>query len=65
MAEPLAMNKNGRDVAVLISWAQYERLNAIEDAWWALRAMATEEGGYLGPEKSMEALMSLLHEREK
>jgi antitoxin Phd len=32
MAEPLAVNRNGRSVAVLMSWAQYERLNAIEDA---------------------------------
>ncbi len=65
MAEPLAVNRNGRNVAVLISWAQYERLNAIEDAWWAMRAMAAEKGGYLGPEDSMDALMSLLHEHEK
>jgi antitoxin Phd len=65
MAEPLAVNKNGRNVAVLISWAQYERLNAIEDAWWALRAMAAEKGGYLGPGKSMDALTSLLHEHEE
>lgn len=65
MAEPLVVNKNGRNVAVLISWAQYERLNAIEDAWWVLRAMAAEKGGYLGPEKSMDALMSLLHQHEK
>ncbi len=65
LAEPLAVNRNGRNVAVLISWAQYERLNAIEDAWWAMRATAAEKGGYLGPEESMDALMSLLHEHEK
>jgi hypothetical protein len=51
--------------AVLMSWAQYERLNAIEDAWWAMRAMVAEKGGYLGPEQSIDALMSLLNEHEK
>src|SRR5271163_2457611 len=62
-SEPVAVNRNGRNVAVLISWAEYERLSALEDAWWAARAEAAEaEGGYLGPEKSVEALLSLLHE---
>jgi antitoxin Phd len=65
MTEPVAVNRNGRKVAVFMSWAQYERLNEIEDAWWAMRAMAAEKGGYLGPEESMDALMSLLHEHGK
>jgi hypothetical protein len=30
-----------------------------------MRAMAAEKGRYLGPEESMNALMSLLHEHEK
>lgn len=65
-SEPVVVNRNGRNVAVLISWAEYERLNALEDAWWAARAKAAEaEGRYLSPEKSMEALLKLLHEREE
>jgi antitoxin Phd len=65
-SEPLAVNRNGRKVAVLMSWAEYRRLVALEDAWWAARAEAAEaEGGYLGPEKSMDALLKLLHERQK
>ncbi len=65
-SEPVAVNRNGRNVAVLMSWAEYERLRALEDAWWAARARAAEaKGRYLDPEKSMEALVNLLHEREK
>jgi antitoxin Phd len=65
-SEPVVVNRNGRNVAVLMSWAEYQRLSALEDAWWAARAKAAEtEGRYLGPEKSMEALLNLLHEREK
>ncbi len=65
-SEPVVVNRNGRKVAVLMSWDEYKRLRALEDAWWAARAEAAEaEGGYLGPEKSMEALLNLLHERQK
>jgi antitoxin Phd len=65
-SEPVVVNRNGRNVAVLMSWAEYERLSALEDAWWAVRARAAEaEGRYLGPEKSMEALLNVLHAREK
>jgi antitoxin Phd len=65
-SEPLAVNRNGRKVAVLMSWTEYRRLVALEDAWWAARAEAAEaEGGYLGPEKSIAALLKLLHERQK
>jgi len=61
-SEPLAVNRNGRNVAVLLSWAEYQRLSGLEDAWWAARAKAAEaEGGYLVPEESMEALLNLLH----
>ncbi len=47
-AEPVAVNRNGRNVAVLISWAEYERLTALEDAWWSARAEAAEAGGLSG-----------------
>jgi antitoxin Phd len=64
--EPLAINRNGRNVAVLISWAEYERLAAVEHAWWAERAEAAEaQRGYLGREKSMAGLLKLLHERKE
>lgn len=65
-AEPVVVNRSGRNVAVLMSWAEYERLSALEDAWWAARAKAAEaEGRYLGSDKSMGALLTLLNESEK
>jgi len=55
-SEPVVVNRNGRSVAVLMSWAEYQRLSALEDAGWAARAKAAEaEGRYLSLEKSMEA----------
>jgi antitoxin Phd len=65
-SQPVVVNRNGRKVAVLMSWAEYERFTALEDAWWAARAKAAEAGGrYLSHDKSMEALVNLLHEREE
>jgi prevent-host-death family protein len=62
--EPLAVNRNGRTVAVLISAEEYERLSALDDAWWAMQAAESEASGYLGPEKSMEFLMRLIREKQ-
>ena len=65
-SEPLIVNRNGRNVAVLLSWQDYERLSALEDAWWAARARAAEaEGDYLPHEKSMELLLELMNERKE
>jgi len=62
--EPLAVNRNGRNVAVLISAEEYERLSALDDAWWAMQAAQSEASGYLGPEKSMELMMRLIREKQ-
>ena len=62
--EPLAIQKNGRNVAVLMDWELFERLNAIEDAWWGQQARAAEaEGHYLGHEESVKVLQQLLEEK--
>ena len=62
--EPLAVSRNGRNVAVLLSAEEYERLSALDDAWWAAQAKASEASGYLGPEKSMELLTRLMREKK-
>jgi prevent-host-death family protein len=62
--EPVAVNRNGRNIAVLLSAEEYERLSALDDAWWAAQAKASAASGYLGPEKSMELLMKLIREKK-
>lgn len=48
-SEPVAIQRTGRPVAVLLSWEEYERLMALEDAYWGQQAAAAEEEGYSVP----------------
>jgi antitoxin Phd len=56
--EPVMIEKMGRPVAVMISNKEYERLLAIEDAYWAHRAIAAEKEGFIGAKASMKLLKS-------
>lgn len=62
--EPVTITKNGREVAVLLSKEDFERLEALEDAHWAARAMEAEKEGYLGVEESEKLLNDLLHAKD-
>ena len=48
LTEPVTITKTGRKVAVVLSWKEYERLQALENAWWAREAEQAEAEGYLG-----------------
>ncbi|MDL2275691.1 type II toxin-antitoxin system Phd/YefM family antitoxin [Desulfosarcina sp. OttesenSCG-928-G10] len=53
---PVIINKSGREKSVLLSFDAYNRLIALEDAYWAQKAGQAEAGGYLGAEKTDELL---------
>lgn len=59
---PVIIKKSGRVKSVLVSHAMYKRLIAMEDDYWAKRAIAAEESGYLGPKKSKKALSKFIKE---
>ena len=60
--EPVTIEKKGRPVAVVLSLDEYQRLEAIEDAWWAARADAAErEGDWLGPGEGEKLIQDLLN----
>ena len=40
MREPVIVEKSGRNAVVILSYADYERLEALEDAYWGARALA-------------------------
>ena len=63
LIEPVVINKSGRDVAVMMSWREYERLAALEDAYWATQAAQAEKEGYIGPEASMEFIRTRMNEK--
>ncbi len=54
--EPVTVDKSGRSYAVLISYDEYQRFLALEDAAWVERAIKAEESGYVGSEAAMELL---------
>lgn len=58
--EPLIIKKTGRRVAVLTSYQDYERLVAIENAYWAEKAKRAEATGYLGEQVSLKFVQEKL-----
>ncbi|MEE8544196.1 MAG: type II toxin-antitoxin system Phd/YefM family antitoxin, partial [Alphaproteobacteria bacterium] len=58
--EPVTIEKKGRPVAVVLSLEEYERLEALDDAWWAARADEAAEEGFIGPEESEKLMRELL-----
>ena len=47
MSEPIAIEKKGRPVAVMMSIAEYERLTEIEDRYWGEKALKAIEEGFV------------------
>lgn len=63
--EPVVIQKNGRNSAVIISMEEYERFQVLEDKYWGELAKAAEQQGTLGPEESLKALQQLMAEQGK
>jgi prevent-host-death family protein len=60
--EPVQVKRTGRPVAVLMSWEEYEHLQAVEDAYWGARAEAAKRSGtFLSHDDSLALLNDLLH----
>lgn len=58
--EPVEITKKGRGVAVVLAIEEFERLRALEDELWALKAKDAESEGYIGPQASNELLKEIL-----
>jgi len=54
--QPVIVEKTGRKYAVIVSYEEYERLQAIEDRQWALTAEEARKSGYVGTEETMKVL---------
>jgi antitoxin Phd len=52
--EPIMVRKNNRDYVVMMSHEDYERLQALEDAYWAARADVAAEGGWVGHDEAIK-----------
>jgi prevent-host-death family protein len=58
--EPIAVTRTGRKVAVLLSWAEYERLAQLEDAALLARVREADAEGYLGVDETARFLKAKL-----
>ena len=58
---PVSVTKNNKIVAVMMSASEYERLQSLDTAYWANKALQAKEGGFVGKKKSGELINDLLH----
>jgi prevent-host-death family protein len=57
--EPVTIEKKHRRVAVVLSIAEYERLEALEEAYWAAKADSALKDGLLGVNESAKVMERL------
>ena len=60
LVEPVVVEKSGQPVVVMLSMAEYERLQALEDAYWGERAHQAEQGGFTGYEETIRRIQERL-----
>ena len=58
LTEPVVIEKSGRPAVVMLSIAEYERLQAMDDAYWGERAKQALEGGLAGADETMRRLQA-------
>ena len=58
--EPVTIERYGEPVAVLLSREEYERLEALDDAYWGERAEKAAAGGFLSFDESETFLREIL-----
>ena len=51
LVEPVMIEKSGRKSVVIMAATEYERLTAMEDAYWSARALRAEAGGFAAAEQ--------------
>ena len=61
---PIKIERNGRPVAVVISAEEFERMEAMEDAWWGRQAEEAMKEGSLGVEASEKFLAEMLNAKD-
>ena len=59
--EPIQIAKKGRNVAVVISIEEFERLSELEDELLAIKAEKAQKEGFIGMSESEALLEELLN----
>ena len=61
-AEPVLVEKSGRPVAVILSYADFQRLQEMEDTWWGEQARKASQEGFLSADETKEWIMEQMNE---
>ncbi len=61
LTEPVVIEKSGRPAVVMLSITEYERLQAMDDAYWGERARQALEGGLVDADETMRRLQECLN----
>lgn len=61
LVEPVVVEKSGQPVIVMLSVAEYERFQALEDADWGERARQAEQDGFTGYEETIRRIQERLN----
>ena len=64
LIEPVVIEKSGRNVAVLISFEEYQRMLAFEDRYWIEKTKEAQQEGFIGLERSEELMQELLNVKD-
>jgi prevent-host-death family protein len=59
--EPVIVEKNGRNAAVIISFEEYNHLLELEDFYWGIKALEAEKEQSL--ENGLEVLTNIVKEK--
>ncbi len=60
--EPVRVQKSGRNSVVILDNAEYERLTAMEDAYWGMKASLAKASGFIGTEAANAFVQGRLNE---
>ena len=63
-SNPVKIERNGRPVVVVISAEEFERLEALEDSWWANEAQKAMAEGTIGVEESEKRLAQWMNAKD-
>lgn len=61
LLEPVLIQKSGRNIAVIMSYNEYERIKQLEDQYWGLKAAKAKKEGFIGTKESEKLLRELLN----
>ncbi len=58
---PVKITRNNKEIAVVVSIEEYNRLVDLEDSWLASKAKEASKEGYIGKAKSESLLKKMLN----